>query len=129
MQPMPDEVEAVLLRGYFNPRTHGFCNELWEHREHLWTFLASEAWNRPTTPRSARCSMPSSGAGLSARPAIGLGQPVRRAHADRDRDLPTSGPQRRHLADRGRPGQAERATYFFAAERRVNGYCLAGCFR
>jgi transposase len=35
-------VDALLLRGYFNARTSGFCKELWEHREHLWTFVAVE---------------------------------------------------------------------------------------
>jgi transposase len=30
------------LRGYFNARTLGFCKELWEHRDHLWTFVEVE---------------------------------------------------------------------------------------
>jgi hypothetical protein len=42
MQPIRDEVDALLLRGYFNARTHGFCRELWEHRENLWTFIEVE---------------------------------------------------------------------------------------
>jgi transposase len=42
MQPIRDEVEALLLRGYFNALTRGVCKELWEHREHLWTFVGVE---------------------------------------------------------------------------------------
>ena len=39
MQSIRREVEGFLLRGYFNGRTRGVCKELWEHREHLWTFI------------------------------------------------------------------------------------------
>jgi transposase len=39
MQPIRDEVDALLLRGYFNARTRGFCKELWVHRANLWTFV------------------------------------------------------------------------------------------
>ena len=39
MPPIRETVEALLLRGYFNGRTRGVCKELWEHREHLWTFV------------------------------------------------------------------------------------------
>jgi transposase len=39
MQPIRQRVEALLLRGYFNARVAGFCKELWEHRERLWTFV------------------------------------------------------------------------------------------
>jgi transposase len=42
MQPIRQRVDALLLRGYFNARTHNFCKELVEHREHLWTFIDSE---------------------------------------------------------------------------------------
>ena len=42
MQPIRDEVDALLLRGYFNGLTRGFCKELWEHREHLWAFVDVE---------------------------------------------------------------------------------------
>jgi transposase len=42
VQPIRQEVEVLLLRGYFNGRTRGVCKELWEHREHLWTFTAVE---------------------------------------------------------------------------------------
>jgi transposase len=43
MQPIRQQVDALLLRGYFNPRTHGFCKELVEHGEHLWTFVDNES--------------------------------------------------------------------------------------
>jgi transposase len=39
MQPIRRQIDALLLRGYFNARTHGFCKELVEHKEQLWTFV------------------------------------------------------------------------------------------
>lgn len=39
MKPIRRQIESYLLRGYFNAHTHGFCKELYEHRERLWTFL------------------------------------------------------------------------------------------
>lgn len=42
MQPIRAEVEGYLLRGYFDARVYGFCKELWEHRERLWTFIEVE---------------------------------------------------------------------------------------
>jgi transposase len=39
LQPIRQEVEGLLLRGYFDALTRGFCKELWEHREYLWTFI------------------------------------------------------------------------------------------
>jgi len=39
MQPIRQEVEDYLLRGYFNALTHGVSKELWVHRERLWTFV------------------------------------------------------------------------------------------
>jgi transposase len=35
-------VEEYLLRGYGDARVRGFCKELWDHREHLWTFIEVE---------------------------------------------------------------------------------------
>jgi transposase len=42
MQPIRARVEDLLLRGYHNARVHGFCKELWEHRERLWRFVDNE---------------------------------------------------------------------------------------
>jgi transposase len=42
MHPIRENVEALLLRGYYNGLTRGTCRELWEHREHLWTFVEVE---------------------------------------------------------------------------------------
>ena len=42
MQPIRREIDALLLRGYFNPLTRGFCKELVEHKDNLWTFLDVE---------------------------------------------------------------------------------------
>jgi transposase len=39
MQPIRQRVDALLLRGYYNAHTCGFCKELVEHGEHLWTFV------------------------------------------------------------------------------------------
>jgi transposase len=39
MRPIRARVEEYLLRGYFNARVSGFCKELWEHRDRLWTFV------------------------------------------------------------------------------------------
>jgi transposase len=42
MQPIRQRVDALLLRGYYNALTYGFCKELVEHGEHLWTFIDVE---------------------------------------------------------------------------------------
>lgn len=42
MQPIRQQVESYLLRGYFDARTHGFCKELYDHRDRLWTFVEIE---------------------------------------------------------------------------------------
>ena len=42
MQPIRQRVDSLLLRGYYNELTYGFCKELVEHSEHLWTFLEVE---------------------------------------------------------------------------------------
>jgi transposase len=42
MQPIRQRVDALLLRGYYNAHTCGFCKELVEHGEHLWTFVDIE---------------------------------------------------------------------------------------
>jgi transposase len=39
MEPIRARVEDYLLRGYYDARVNGFCKELWEHREWLWTFI------------------------------------------------------------------------------------------
>jgi transposase len=39
MKPIRAQIDALLLRGYFNPRTRGFCKELVKHRACLWTFV------------------------------------------------------------------------------------------
>jgi transposase len=42
MQPIRQQVDSLLMRGYFNAHTHGFCKELYDYRERLWTFVAVE---------------------------------------------------------------------------------------
>jgi transposase len=42
MKPIRVAIEGCLLRGYWNERTHGFCKELYEYRERLWTFVDVE---------------------------------------------------------------------------------------
>jgi len=39
MKPIRQKIDALLLRGYFNALTHGFCKELVEHKDNLWTFV------------------------------------------------------------------------------------------
>ena len=39
LQPVRKNVEGLLLRG-FGTAAHGMCKELYNHKEHLWTFLA-----------------------------------------------------------------------------------------
>ena len=41
-QPFRAQIDSLLTRGYFNARTHGFCKELVEHHQNLWTFLDHE---------------------------------------------------------------------------------------
>lgn len=44
VKPIREEIDALLLRGVFsgNPKLIGMCEELWNHREWLWTFLDHE---------------------------------------------------------------------------------------
>jgi transposase len=42
MQPIRQRVDALLLRGYYNAFTYGFCKELVEHGDNLWTFVDTE---------------------------------------------------------------------------------------
>ena len=44
MTPIRAEIEALLLRGAFsgNERLVGMCDELYDHRQWLWTFLDHE---------------------------------------------------------------------------------------
>jgi transposase len=39
MSPIRQQIDSLLLRGYCNAATHGFCKELVEHKENLWTFV------------------------------------------------------------------------------------------
>jgi len=39
MQPIRRQIDMLLMRGYFNARTRGFCKELVEHKDNLWTFV------------------------------------------------------------------------------------------
>jgi transposase len=40
--PIRAAIDALLQRGYFNPLTAGVGTELWERRNHLWTFVDVE---------------------------------------------------------------------------------------
>lgn len=44
LQPIRQQVEGLLLRGWFSghPQLFGMCRELYEHRQWLWTFLDHE---------------------------------------------------------------------------------------
>jgi transposase len=55
MHPIRAEIEGLLLRGAFsgNERLMGMCNELYDHRQWLWTFLHHEGVE-PTNNGSER---------------------------------------------------------------------------
>lgn len=55
MHPIRAEIEGLLLRGAFsgNERLLGMCNELYDHRQWLWTFLDQEGVE-PTNNGSER---------------------------------------------------------------------------
>lgn len=55
MKPIRIEIDGLLLRGVFsgNPSFVGMCNELYHHRDWLWTFV-DEAGVVPTNNASER---------------------------------------------------------------------------
>lgn len=55
MAPIRREIDALLLRGVFsgNPRLRGMCEELYDHRDWLWTFVDEEGVE-PTNNASER---------------------------------------------------------------------------
>ena len=57
--PIRKEVQALLLRGKFsgNKKLVGFCNELYDRREHLWTFTRVEGIE-PTNNTAERALRP-----------------------------------------------------------------------
>ena len=59
MQPIRREIDGLLLRGAFsgNERLVGMCDELYKHREWLWTFLEVEGVE-PTNNASERALRP-----------------------------------------------------------------------
>lgn len=59
MQPIRKEIDALLLRGAFsgNARLIGMCEELYQHRDWLWTFLDVEGVE-PTNNASERALRP-----------------------------------------------------------------------
>lgn len=59
MQPIRNDVNALLLRGVFsgNPRLVGMCEELYKHREWLWTFVDHEGIE-PTNNAAERALRP-----------------------------------------------------------------------
>ena len=59
MGPIREEVRCLLLRGRFSGNTKliGFCNELYDRREHLWTFTRTEGVE-PTNNTAERALRP-----------------------------------------------------------------------
>jgi hypothetical protein len=94
MRPIRQQVEGLLLRGYYNARVHGFCKELCDYSERLWLFVevaggrADEQYGR-AFPASRRDL-----AETVVRHTVGRGQSFRRTHANGDRNLPPPEPQR-----------------------------------
>ena len=42
MRPIRQQVEGLLLRGYYNASVHGICKELCDYSERLWRFVEVE---------------------------------------------------------------------------------------
>ena len=59
VSPIREEVRGLLLRGHFsgNAKLIGFCNELYDRREHLWTFTRVEGVE-PTNNTAERALRP-----------------------------------------------------------------------
>jgi transposase len=59
MRPVRKEINALLLRGVFsgNRRLTGMCEELWKHRDWLWTFVDHEGIE-PTNNTAERALRP-----------------------------------------------------------------------
>ena len=59
VSPIREEVRCLLLRGSFsgNAKLIGFCNELYDRREHLWTFTRTEGIE-PTNNTAERALRP-----------------------------------------------------------------------
>ena len=59
VSPIREEVRCLLLRGKFsgNAKLYGFCNELYDRREHLWTFTRTEGIE-PTNNTAERALRP-----------------------------------------------------------------------
>jgi hypothetical protein len=59
MQPVRHEIDSLLLRGVFsrNPKLVGMCEQLYDHRDWLWTFLEVEGVE-PTNNASERALRP-----------------------------------------------------------------------
>jgi transposase len=55
--PIRQAINALLLRGSFNPLTAGVCKELVEHRSNLWTFVDTEGVE-PTNNAAERALRP-----------------------------------------------------------------------
>jgi transposase len=55
--PIRQSIDALLLRGSFNPLTAGVCKELVEHRTNLWTFVDT-AGVEPTNNAAERALRP-----------------------------------------------------------------------
>lgn len=59
MQPIRQQIDSLLLRGAFsgNAKLVGLCEPLYDHREHLWTFVDVEGVE-PTNNASERAPRP-----------------------------------------------------------------------
>lgn len=58
-RPIREEFDALLLRGIYrgNDQLHGFCNELYSRRQHLWTFTRVQGIE-PTNNTAERALRP-----------------------------------------------------------------------
>ncbi len=105
-RPIRWGVRQALERGAacVGAKTAATCRMLLEGEEHLWTFLRVPGIE-PTNNAAERALRHAvSVAQIERRDGERVGQPVRRAGAERDGDLPPAGPERAGVPDRLLPG-------------------------
>ena len=112
----------LCCRGYCNTLTYGFCQELVEHKDNLWTFVDDDRIEPTNNAAEQALRYAVIWRKLSFRHAIGCGEPVRRTSADRHRNLPPPTPQHLRLAHRNGSRSSNRPYHAFFVDRGVNDY-------
>ena len=124
MQPIRAKINALLLRGVFsgNTRLIGMCNELYNHRDWLWTFVDVPGIE-PTNNVSERRVAPGGDlAETLLRHSKCCRQPLRGNAVDCRGNLPSTRPQRICPPHQGHRVAFGQPTTTIIAARGVNGY-------